>query len=511
MMQSKNDEKSSPKLLVSKEAPEEIKIAQQSNVVNQEQEHPSTLFLFFSFDIVNSTAYKAMTYYWSIVMTALLEEIRNKVYRIDDWSAARLWRVIGDEIIFFIPVTNNVFLKTYVKSVAEITQRVVNSLKDGTFFKGIENQNLKSLDIQKLSIQTPLSVKTAMWVAAINQKCKNTFDCIEVHYSASSTNQSILEFLGSDIDAGFRLKQYTQDRRVVISFELACLLGEDEYTKLNIIGYVRLKGVWNEDPYPIIWYHDSAEKVEFSESFRYDEADNNPIVAHYFSRIKGNENILNNKFLEQDEYNFSEDMYDAKHALPKIKEDKNLKGKIEYLESLYQEKMRVLYQNQFENPLELHCAVVCCDLNKKEVMIVHRGEGQKNYPGKWEFGCAKAKSSDPLKKTIEEYYRETYAVDVELVCDQSRKDSQPKPLAVYEIEGTEIFKKGIIFAGRVKKRDEYRGNKHHDEVKWVSEKKSKKYEDESKTIPDFYKTLQDVFFDTTIWEDDDERESTNIS
>lgn len=59
-------------------------------------------------------------------------------------------------------------------------------------------------------------------------------------------SQQINEFLGQDIDTGFRIKKETQDRRLVISVELAKILSDKtEYlSRLNIITYKSLKGVW---------------------------------------------------------------------------------------------------------------------------------------------------------------------------------------------------------------------------------------------------------------------------
>ena len=61
-------------------------------------------YIFFSFDIVNSTKYKSATGNWPLVIRSLLDTIRERVARTDNLSDSRLWRVIGDEMIFIIPV-----------------------------------------------------------------------------------------------------------------------------------------------------------------------------------------------------------------------------------------------------------------------------------------------------------------------------------------------------------------------------------------------------------------------
>ena len=59
--------------------------------------------LFFSFDIVNSSSYKDMNYYsWPQVLTALLRRVQKSVAK--KIPEARLWRVIGDEVVFYVTI-----------------------------------------------------------------------------------------------------------------------------------------------------------------------------------------------------------------------------------------------------------------------------------------------------------------------------------------------------------------------------------------------------------------------
>lgn len=119
----------------------------------------------------------------------------------------------------------------------------------------------------------------------------------------------IIEFLGNDIDAGFRIKTNTQDRRLVISYDLAYILSRDtDYLKnIHIITYKCLKGIWHNRLYPVIWYYDQkfVEGIPFEDSFYYDEIDNCMLVKEYFSN--------------RTEPALNRDMYDdIDHALTKI-------------------------------------------------------------------------------------------------------------------------------------------------------------------------------------------------
>lgn len=64
----------------------------------------------------------------------------------------------------------------------------------------------------------------------------------------------VFEFLGNDIDIGFRIKENTQKRRFIISYELAYILSKniDYLMNIHIITYKCLKGVWQNRLYSII-------------------------------------------------------------------------------------------------------------------------------------------------------------------------------------------------------------------------------------------------------------------
>lgn len=206
--------------------------------------HPSSNIYFFSFDIVNSTRYKATTGNWPLVIRSLLDTIRERVVRTDSLSDSRLWRVIGDEMIFITPVRSKTNLREIVSKIFEVTQKVSISLKCGKFFDSIQGQELKSTEIETLKSQNTLSIKAAAWIAVINAQLVTPYDNIAIHYEGSAQDESISEFLGEDIDAGFRLKAYTQDRRLCLSVELAAFI--EKKSLLYVMDYTRLKGVWNE-------------------------------------------------------------------------------------------------------------------------------------------------------------------------------------------------------------------------------------------------------------------------
>lgn len=476
--------------------------------IQEEQIYTPKVSLFFSFDIVNSTMYKALTGNWPIIIRGLLEDIRARVFKMPELSSCVLWRVIGDEMIFVLTVYSKQEIGSAVDAIFEVTQRTSRSLKTGKFFETLEGQSIQKSEIEILMMQNPLSIKAAAWIAIVNNKLDSPYECIKFNYSASSQNQIITEYLGRDIDAGFRLKSYTQDRRLIVSFELAYLLMDLEKTgELFIIDYVRLKGVWNETLYPIIWFHSSKiaaavnqdqskekSQFDFNNSFRYDETDNNEMINKYFQRWRRKK--IGEHFDHEDNgsYSLADEMYEIDTALRKILIDKNLEKKILYMMEILSRDILKSTVGAYACPLEIHCAVVCCDVEERKVMITHRAKEHSTNPEKWEFGCAKLSSDNRLVNTITEYYKNMFGLEIELILDEERQERQPIPIAVYELTSHGSIKKGIIFVAKVNKplkNETFRAEKSHDRIEWIGEEEIDKFKDNA--VTDFEQTLRTVF------------------
>lgn len=84
-------------------------------------------------------------------------------------------------------------------------------------------------------------------------------------YSNEDTDSnSQLDFLGPDIDEGFRLCAYAEKRQMIVSPKLVYLLllaYENNVDNINvfnlnfrIVNYVAMKGVWENRLYPIIMF-----------------------------------------------------------------------------------------------------------------------------------------------------------------------------------------------------------------------------------------------------------------
>ena len=129
-------------------------------------------------------------------------------------------------------------------------------------------------------------------------------------------------------------------------------------------------------------------------------------------------------------------------------------------------------------------------------MITHRSPEHTTNPGKWEFGCAKVGSKDALIQTVTDHYKTAFGMDIELVLDQSRKDQQPIPIAIYELKKPKNnIVKGVILVAKVQKPispEAFRPEGEHDKICWIGEDELDNYSEDD-TVNDFHNTLNKVF------------------
>lgn len=453
--------------------------------LNQEGEEPferRSVEVFFSFDIVNSTAYKTLNFTgWSQVIFALFSKVQRLVAK--KMPSAEMWRILGDEVIFIVPIKekNDIFI--YVNSIFEILNIMVIQLKKGIFF---DELGICELDRDLMKMQNIISMKAAAWIAIIGENLKKLeqYDNLIERFKLQE-GYGIFEFLGNDIDTGFRVKANTQERRLTISYELAYILSRNtDYLKnIHIITYKRLKGVWQNRLYPIIWYYDEKylEGTSFENSFYYDERESNELVKSYF------ENRINS-ILRHEMY------YDVDYALSKILADQQLEDKFAKIDNIIresQEDFKHLLDPKFL--LRLHCVAVCYDKRNKKILIMKRADNREKLPGCWEFGCAKGTLETSLVERIEEEYRKDFGINIKVQCNKDRKDIQPIPLAMYEVDGVQGKDKGIITMAEIVGDfdiDNFSGVKHS-KVRWIEESEIEQFSEQA--VDDFKNTLKIVF------------------
>ncbi len=191
------------------------------------------ILLFVSYDIVGSTKFKSKDGDWAEKIRRAINELRGSVEELpDDVPPFRLWKALGDELVFTCEIETIENLKNALPFLFEVLQQQAEE---------IYQYSDKNLDL-----------KATAWIAHIGER-KESFNTILM-----VTDEGVKDYIGRSIDEGFRLAhQFTRPRRFVVSFDIASLLvSHPEFVKsFYLVGMEKLKGVWHEEFYPAIWYH----------------------------------------------------------------------------------------------------------------------------------------------------------------------------------------------------------------------------------------------------------------
>src|SRR5207253_1297681 len=106
--------------------------------------------------------------------------------------------------------------------------------------------------------EVPLRLKATSWVASFPEPN------IEIVISEMSdgSGRGYRDFIGPDIDLGFRISHLARPSTIALSVDIVELLldaGNLEQLDIFMIGSERLKGVFHDRPYPIILARPSDE------------------------------------------------------------------------------------------------------------------------------------------------------------------------------------------------------------------------------------------------------------
>lgn len=150
----------------------------------------------------------------------------------DDLPEVAVWRVAGDEIVF-----------TAEPKSASDADRLAEA-----FVGLIDDYDVIS------SRKWGLHLRGCCWVA--NLRGENTeVDIPEISSRSGNRAGAYVEYLGPDVDCGFRLLKHANSREVVVSLKLAlAILNNSDRGRLKFVntGEAPLKGLFCKQRYPII-------------------------------------------------------------------------------------------------------------------------------------------------------------------------------------------------------------------------------------------------------------------
>lgn len=446
------------------------------------------VMLFFSFDIVNSTDYKQKnTFCWPKKINKILDLIKKSVNELLPGTA--IWRILGDEIIFIIPVQNLEVLYGMIITIRQILSQTI--------------EEIHSLDSYGI-----LSLKAVAWIAFISDNVNEAFEQSGerkwynyslIYHVDSIHGRYISEFIGNDIDCGFRIRDYSVKGMLFLSFELAYLIKKEIYNpnnsnnenqsgSLQILGFKKLKGIWNNRPYPIICYSSAKDFNDLLVDITYDLFESNELILEFKNNLDGNGHYPSNYF------------ENSSKALDKICLDMNLLDKIKFLSNKMEIKERQLASDLLRDDdlLQFHLVAVCCDVEQEKVLVVKRSSSRSILPDYWEFGCAKVQKDKTIEESIQEKYAKDFSnLKLHIQKSKTRIDS-PVPYALFEIPNSSGNKsdKGVIIMAKV---DNAKGislnNDKHSEIRWIGKEDVDKFcqEESGFLVSDFEDTIKAAF------------------
>jgi hypothetical protein len=284
--------------------------------------HKQGIRLFFSADLTGSTAYKGKdqnflekdgSIYepkWPIVFRQFFSEIADgftskardnseKSFRNNYGCMPFLWRILGDEILFYSST-----LRTYADAVLLINAFISIIEKYDLRYKeeglGVKGTIWSAgFPIRNKLIRVDTQVAPYFWIDDLNFKIDN-INSSHDGYAVWSSERIATDFLGPEIDLGFRLTKLTLPGRVIISLDAAIFIAKASLVdgvnvRLFHVGWQRLKGVFGDVPYPVIWCDSFKENEKTRSRTSYEEAESDFSEKYLDASLKyriSKENLL---------------------------------------------------------------------------------------------------------------------------------------------------------------------------------------------------------------------------
>lgn len=466
-MESKKNILGKEKLTTALKSTNALDTVNRANSIMQKEE----LVLFVSFDLVNSTKFKTYNYLnWFNVIYEITDKIREGVKSID--GNFQLWRSIGDEVVFTIVVSNRKKVEMIIQKVFDLVNKIHLSIKDGSIFSS--SKTIREINICELREQNILSIKATAWIALVSNDIEKDEFKYNLRYDYHvADNVRVVEFQGNDIDTGFRIsKKCTNPRRLTLSLELAYILSESKYikSKLHIIAYDKLKGIWDNRLYPVIWYHDEyVAGCTIENSFFYDEEDQQELVRKYNESLK-DENNYRNK--------------DINIIFEKIINDRNLLFKMDRIVDKLDGKSDSESRKALNIPsefIEMHCVAVCLN-DENKIFMAQRSDKSDIYGGLWEFGCCEISQGVTFKEALIEGYKREFNIDIDV----------EKPFRDYSFTRGNITIPGIRYKAKIINCSDIRLSENYKDSKFVDIDDLKRMKDNVIDFEEFQEIFKEV-------------------
>lgn len=423
--------------------------------------------LFVSFDIVNSTQYKSQDKAgWSAHMSEIMRRIISQ-FSNSPTGGYDFWKTLGDEIIYNKKIGTVLDLLNTLDEIYSSLVSLNKQIGRGEFIDGFSSQIL--------------SIKAAVWIADLSSSQEKT-DNILTYYQINDKRRQA-DYIGPDIDTGFRIAKYSMSNRMVISFEIACLLMRYEKLltfgdkmkdfgmseRIKLLSHRELKGVWDGNAYPILIYHGDPS-VSFEDSISELEKAKFPIINDYLNSLATSESELSP--------NYSSYQH---QVLENLCEDFGLDSKIQRLIDLMLRTGSVSNQDVKELQL-VNYSAVCYFMadNELSFMIVKDPK-----TAKWGFGNAEFFYSDGFVGQIEKAYFDKFAVNISIQNDKNYLGRIPVVVSSTEFsQDHSTYHSSAVMLGRLEKCP---SSEETQELRMISEAEVESFGDDC--VPQFREVL----------------------
>lgn len=417
----------------------------------------SSVYVFFSFDLTNSTKYKTInSKQWPLVTSRFYELIEDGLKK--RLEQVRLWKYVGDELLLHKRLYSITDLYNCIPSAYEV-------LLD----------TIKRLHKEFPDTKTILSVKASVWCAKAAEVAPQDAENIGtipknlVVSKAGVQSREQYDFLGPDIDVEFRISKFAPRARLVVSADLAYLLYKERVAiegieqRLRIVSYEQLKGVWGERRYPIIWYEDDWSNVE--KSFLYDEHFDSALIQAVKDDKSSELSNLVKVYEDLDKKDEVEELWDYVKNLPAEAKEEAIPSEVSQA-----------------HLVEVHCVAVCFRQDGR-ILIARRPQNKRRLPDVWEFGCGQLRIAEDFEECLTRSYRDDFGAELSF--------TRPlRPVSTYVIDDPAEKRKipGIIFTAEITNSHQVRSIRHS-EIDWIDPITAENYRDDE-VVPNFKHTVR---------------------
>ena len=161
------------------------------------------VYIFVSFDLVNSTQLKSQYPKWLNIIKKLIEISKS------DWLGLNFWKFNGDELLYYAKITA-------ISQLLEVLRNLYKKANELTE----ELQKMVCMDTSSNYAEDLIGVKTAIWIASFEEK--------EDALNSKLEHINAIDFAGVNMDEGFRMSKCAIQNKFIVDPKIAfilCLIG----------------------------------------------------------------------------------------------------------------------------------------------------------------------------------------------------------------------------------------------------------------------------------------------